>query len=46
MADQINGQLTASFMLTGFDEAFQPNPRFMIDNYMPTFIATCAIKSV
>lgn len=46
LADQINGQLTAGFMLTGFDEAFQSDPRFMIDNYMPTFIATCAIKPV
>ncbi len=44
LAEQINGQLDAGFMLTGFDETFQPNPRFMIDNYMPTFMATCSIK--
>lgn len=44
LTDQINGQLTAGFMLIGFDEAFQPNPRFTIDNYMPTFMATCSVK--
>lgn len=46
LAEQINGQLEAGLMLTGFDEAFQPAPRFLIDKYMPTFIATCSVKPV
>lgn len=44
LKEQINGQLNAGFILTGFDETFQPNPRFVIDSYMPTFMATCSIK--
>ncbi|MEE1865128.1 class I SAM-dependent methyltransferase [Pseudomonas auratipiscis] len=44
LAEQINGQLQAGLLLTGFEEAFQPTPRFLIDNYMPTFIATCSVK--
>ncbi len=44
LAEQISGQLEAGLILTGFDEAFQPAPRFLIDKYMPTFIATCSIK--
>ncbi|EPE1851177.1 class I SAM-dependent methyltransferase [Cronobacter dublinensis] len=46
LAEQISGQLEAGFILTGFDEAFQPAPRFLIDKYMPTFIATCSVKPV
>ncbi|NIF32057.1 class I SAM-dependent methyltransferase [Enterobacter sp. Cy-643] len=42
--EQIGGQLEAGFLLTGFYEDKQPNPRFLIDRFMPTFIATCAIK--
>ncbi|MBU4683481.1 class I SAM-dependent methyltransferase [Cedecea davisae] len=41
---QIGGQLAAGFRLCGFYEDQQPNPRFLIERYMPTFIATCAIK--
>lgn len=44
LAEQISGQLEAGLLLTGFEEAFQPVPRFLIDNYMPTFIATCSVK--
>ena len=44
LAEQISGQLEAGLILTGFDEAFQPTPRFLIDKYMPTFIATCSVK--
>ncbi|WNJ77634.1 class I SAM-dependent methyltransferase [Cedecea neteri] len=44
LAEQIGGQLEAGFVLAGFYEDKQPNPRFLIDQFMPTFIATCAIK--
>lgn len=46
LAEQISGQLEAGLVLTGFDEAFQPAPRFLIDNYLPTFIATCSVKPI
>ncbi|HEV7306550.1 class I SAM-dependent methyltransferase [Ensifer sp.] len=45
LADQIEGQLQAGFLLAGFHEDWQPSPRFVIDSFVPTFIATCAIKS-
>ncbi|MEI2300361.1 hypothetical protein [Ensifer sp. MJa1] len=45
LAAQIDGQLRAGFVLTGFHEDWQPSPRFLIDRFVPTFIATCAIKS-
>ncbi|WP_312361751.1 class I SAM-dependent methyltransferase [Ensifer sp.] len=45
LAAQINGQLRAGFVHVGFHEDWQPVPRFLIDRYLPTFIATCAIKS-
>jgi len=41
---QIAGQLEAGFLLTGFMEDKAPVPRFLIDEYLPTFIATCAAK--
>lgn len=44
LADQINGQLQAGFLVAGFDEVFHPHPRFLIERYMPTFMATYAIK--
>ncbi|QBF27802.1 class I SAM-dependent methyltransferase [Pseudomonas tructae] len=44
LADQIGGQLVAGFVLEGFHEDAQPVPRFLIDRYLPTFIATCARK--
>lgn len=45
LAEQIDGQMRAGFVLAGFHEDWQPVPRFLIDTVMPTFIATCAIKS-
>lgn len=39
LSDQINGQLEA-----GFYEDEHPNPRFLIENYIPTMIATKAEK--
>jgi SAM-dependent methyltransferase len=44
LSDQIAGQLAAGFVLTGFQEDMQPVARFVIDQYLPTFIATCAVK--
>ncbi|WP_211282920.1 hypothetical protein [Pantoea rwandensis] len=44
LADQINGQLQAGFLVAGFDEVFHPHPRFLIERYMPTFMATYASK--
>lgn len=44
LADQIGGQLDAGFVLTGFHEDWQPHPRFVIENAMPTFMATKASK--
>jgi SAM-dependent methyltransferase len=41
---QIGGQLDAGFVLTGFYEDKQPRPRFVIDRYLPTFLATRASK--
>lgn len=44
LSDLIGGQLKAGFMIAGFTEEMQPNPRFLIDRYLPTFIATKAVK--
>lgn len=44
LRDQIGGQLDAGFLLTGFHEDQQPRPRFLIDRYVPTFLATRAVK--
>ena len=44
LTDQINGQLEAGFKLTRFYEDEHPNPRFLIEQYMPTMIATRAEK--
>ncbi|MBK4735491.1 class I SAM-dependent methyltransferase [Noviherbaspirillum pedocola] len=44
LTGQIAGQLEAGFVLTGFYEDWQPNPRFVIDNFLPTFLATRALK--
>ncbi|MCU5772458.1 class I SAM-dependent methyltransferase [Erwiniaceae bacterium BAC15a-03b] len=44
LAAQIGGQLAAGLILVGFDEVHQPNPRFIIDGYMPTFMATCSVR--
>jgi len=44
LGEQIGGQLEAGFVLTGFHEDVQPQPRFVIDRYLPTFLATRASK--
>ncbi|AIY42424.1 Methyltransferase [Collimonas arenae] len=44
LASQIGGQLAAGFALTGFLEEIHPNPRFEIEKFMPSFIATRAMK--
>jgi SAM-dependent methyltransferase len=44
LTDQINGQLEAGFKLTGFYEDEHPSPRFLIEQYIPTMIATKAEK--
>jgi len=44
LADQIGGQLDAGLVLTGFHEDWQPHPRFVVENVMPTFMATKAMK--
>ncbi|WP_239690884.1 class I SAM-dependent methyltransferase [Chromobacterium sphagni] len=41
---QIGGQTEAGFVIRGFHEDWQPRPRFVIDSYVPTFIATWAQK--
>lgn len=45
LTDLIGGQIKAGFQLAGFYEDWQPNPRFVIDHYLPTFLATFAIKT-
>lgn len=44
LSEQIGGQLEAGFVLKGFYEGKQPKPRFVIDNFLPTFLATLAVK--
>lgn len=44
LSSQINGQLEAGFLLSGFYEDEHPSPRFLIEQYTPTMIATRAIK--
>ncbi|AOA56951.1 SAM-dependent methyltransferase [Acinetobacter larvae] len=44
LTQQIAGQLDAGFLLKGFYEDFQPQPRFVIDHYLPTFLATRVVK--
>ncbi|KJJ94302.1 methyltransferase [Pseudomonas sp. 21] len=44
LAEQIGGQLEAGFLLRGFIEDEQPNPRFVVDRFLPTFLATWAEK--
>lgn len=44
LTDLIAGQIEAGFHVAGFQEDYAPTPRFLIDRYLPTFIATLAIK--
>ncbi|QKM57001.1 class I SAM-dependent methyltransferase [Burkholderia glumae] len=45
LSEQIGGQLEAGFLLKGFYEDEQPKPRFVIDNFLPTFLATLALRA-
>lgn len=42
LGDLIGGQLAAGFVIDRFLEDWQPRPRFVIDRYLPTFLATRA----
>ena len=44
LCDLIGGQLAAGFVINGFYEDEQPNPRFLVDQFMPTFLATRSLK--
>lgn len=44
LTDLIAGQLHTGLLLADFYEDSQPQPRFLIDHYLPTFMATKAIK--
>lgn len=44
LSDQIAGQIDAGFGIGGFLEHDQPVPRFVMDRFLPTFIATLAVK--
>ncbi len=44
LSDLIGGQINTGFSIEGFYEDEQPNPRFVVDHFMPTFLATKAIK--
>lgn len=44
LSDLIGGQLRAGFLISDFTEEMQPNPRFLMDQYLPAFMATRAIK--
>ena len=42
LGELIGGQLDAGFVVERFMEDWQPQPRFLIDRYLPTFLATRA----
>ena len=44
LSEQIGGQLEAGFLIKGFYEDEQARPRFLIDRFLPTFLATYALK--
>jgi SAM-dependent methyltransferase len=44
LGEQIGGQLDAGFLIAGFYEDRYEGPENMLSKYMPTFIATRAIK--
>ncbi|MFZ6745588.1 class I SAM-dependent methyltransferase [Undibacterium sp. JH2W] len=44
LSEQIAGQLEAGLRLRGFLEDHQPQPRFVLDHYLPSFLATYAEK--
>jgi len=44
LTDQIGGQTDAGFLIAGFYEDDYPSKRFFIEEFLPTYIATYAIK--
>lgn len=44
LEEQINDQIEAGFLIAGFYEDEHPSPRFLIEKFMKTMIATKAIK--
>ncbi len=44
LTDLIGGQCKAGFQMIDFYEDWQPNPRFVVDKYLPTFLATYSKK--
>jgi SAM-dependent methyltransferase len=44
LEEQIGGQTAAGFHITGLYEDYWNNPDFLIDIYMPAFVATRAVK--
>ncbi|GGY14095.1 hypothetical protein GCM10011289_16810 [Paludibacterium paludis] len=44
LTDQIAGQIDAGLLIAGFYEDDPPSPRFLIDRYLPTFLATLAVN--
>ncbi|MBX4377799.1 hypothetical protein K4H02_22350, partial [Mycobacterium tuberculosis] len=42
LTELIGGPLDAGFVIDRFMEDWQPQPRFLIDRYLPTFLATRA----
>lgn len=45
LTDQLHGQTNAGFHIMDFFEDEHPNPRFLIEQYMKTMIATKSIKA-
>ncbi|WP_068085130.1 class I SAM-dependent methyltransferase [Novosphingobium rosa] len=45
LTDLIAGQIDVGFQIAGFQEDQALTPRFLIDRYIPTFIATLALKA-
>ncbi|MEO9457099.1 class I SAM-dependent methyltransferase [Chromobacterium phragmitis] len=46
LGELLGGQTAAGFLIAGFHEAWQPRPRFLIERYLPAFMATWAIRPV
>jgi len=44
LSEQISKQIDAGFAITGFYEDDHPSPRFLIESFMQTMIATKAVK--
>ena len=44
LEEQLGGQIAAGFHIAGFYEDYWNNPDYLIDRFMPAFIATLAIK--